>query len=274
VASLIRNTITLLKHPRMLAAYCRFTSARLAGQGGRAHIALGATVKAPSFSVYLSALNLAPSTTELAMLRQYATRPNATIIDVGANIGAWAVVLARLNPSARIHAFEPIPWTCKELQENVQMNGASGVNVHQSALSDRSGTVRFDVPNTGTIFGHIASEQEVRDNRASTIEVETVTLDEFCQTQGIETIEFAKIDVEGAEPLVLTGAASMIRERRIEAVYIEIAQHNLQRLGFGEDDVYRVFAEAGYRRVEHLSDGAVDPEDPDELTDVLFAIHP
>jgi hypothetical protein len=113
----------------------------------------------------------------------------------------------------------------------------------------------------------------MRDNRASTIEVSTITLDELCETKGIDLIEFAKIDVEGAEPLVLKGSGRMIRERRIAAVYIEVAQHNLRRLGFRADDVYSVFADAGYRRVEHLTSGSVDSPDSDEaLTDVLFAL--
>jgi hypothetical protein len=61
--------------------------------------------------------------------------------------------------------------------------------------------------------------------------VRTITLDTYCTTAGLETVDFLKIDVEGAERRVLVGAQRLLEERRIHAVMIEVSDNTLEAFG-------------------------------------------
>jgi FkbM family methyltransferase len=94
----------------------------------------------------------------------------------------------------------------KYLRRHVQLNGASQISVHQVAVSDRIGTARF-APGTHRSTGRL--------EREGSIEVRSVSLDDFVFTEGHHAPDVITIDVEGAEVLVLSGALRIMREHRL-----------------------------------------------------------
>src|SRR6266699_2559349 len=81
--------------------------------------------------------------TEREFLNRF-LRPGDTFVDVGANIGLFTLIAARLvGPQGRVLSFEPTPETFARLTKNVQTNRLENVSCQQLALSDRAGEMEF-----------------------------------------------------------------------------------------------------------------------------------
>jgi FkbM family methyltransferase len=146
--------------------------------------------------------------------RRMVERMGATrLLDVGANIGVYAVHLSRLPALARIHCFEPSPPTFEELERNLALQqDPSRFETHRLALSDRTGRAAFAV--YGAMAGHnaIAETRVIRQTPRGTTEVDCAPLDGLLDARG-ETFA-AKIDVEGHELAVLAGARGYLAGNR------------------------------------------------------------
>src|SRR5262245_31453918 len=134
-------------------------------------------------------------------------KPGQRVLDVGANVGLYTLLFAKLvGPTGSVIAFEPGPVSCGLLRRNVAINGYNIVTVENAAVSDRSGEVDLFVCRTGESDNRIAGTLVDHDAR-DRMRVRCVTLDE-CVT---EPVDFIKIDVQGAEFLVLRGAEKTLR---------------------------------------------------------------
>ena len=131
-------------------------------------------------------------------------RPGSTVLDIGAHIGLFSVLAARLvSPGGRVFSFEPTPFTRSVLVEVIDLNEvAEIVEVRGEAVSDRSGkTVFYE---TGDEISNANSLVHIDRSKAG-IEVNLVSIDEFVTKIGIKP-DCIKIDVEGAELDLLNGA--------------------------------------------------------------------
>jgi FkbM family methyltransferase len=128
--------------------------------------------------------------------------PGATVLDVGAHVGYYTMLSAVLaGPTGRVVAFEPNPTNAHFLRRHVEINRLGNVEVDEAAVSDRTGTGRFDF-GSGSGTGSLSA--------SGAIEVCTVTLDEVCANRSL-TPSAVKIDVEGAEVSVLRGGLGTLR---------------------------------------------------------------
>lgn len=151
---------------------------------------------------------------ELRFLSRLVPRGRAAV-DVGANKGVYTHFLSRLCP--RVHAFEPNPkmfaLLCRTLPANAR--------AYQIALSDgAAASGELIVPIYGTVFSNVGASLNPRKKagRHGTVEVACRTLDSF----GFTDVGFIKIDVEGFEAAVLSGARETIaRERPVILVEME-----------------------------------------------------
>lgn len=145
------------------------------------------------------------ATWEADVLRFFrsAVRPGATVVDVGANVGFHTVVLSQLvGPGGHVHAFEPLPVTLELLRANVWRHRSSNVVVHPRAASDRSGPVAMHIDPEGRSGAQLAPA-----GTAPELVVDAVTL---AEALGATRVDLLKLDVEGAEPLVLAGASEIL----------------------------------------------------------------
>src|SRR4051812_44975784 len=147
--------------------------------------------------------------TVAAFLRER-VRPGDVCVDVGANVGVYVLQFAQWSaPTGRVVASEPNPGALAVLRKHVHFNDlADRVTVVPAAVSARSGSAvlyaadadgmsRLDKPNRA-----IAA-------RAREIEVETVTLDEYCERERLAP-DWLFIDIEGFEVAALEGARRLI----------------------------------------------------------------
>lgn len=134
-----------------------------------------------------------------------AIRPGDVVYDIGANVGFYTLLAAKLSGHGAVIAFEPLPRNLALLQRHLELNAVRNVQVLPLAVSSRSGMARFAAaPNPA--MGGLAPSGE--------IEVTTAALDELIAAGSIPHPSFMKIDVEGAEYDVLTGATKLLAEDR------------------------------------------------------------
>jgi FkbM family methyltransferase len=141
--------------------------------------------------------------------------PGQVVYDVGANIGFFTILCARLTgPEGKVFAFEPMPQNAEALRHNISLNGLDNVVVVQKALSCESGTANlFLSPHSAfhSLDVEGASKRENLGPQAGEISVETITLDEFVAEDPARVPDLIKLDVEGAEVLALQGMRETLR---------------------------------------------------------------
>jgi FkbM family methyltransferase len=163
-----------------------------------------------------------------AVQKELIHKDDAVIFDVGASTGTVAKTYRQLFPRARIHCFEPFPGSFEILQRNTA--GDSLIALHKCAVSDRSGVATLNAnaaPATSSLLetdNHASAYWTDESLFVTTerIEVETVTLDAFCEAQKIPLIDILKLDVQGAEIAILTGAERLLSENLISCIFTEI----------------------------------------------------
>lgn len=168
------------------------------------------------------------------------TDPRQTLLyDIGANIGAYSVILPTLVPGLTVHAFEPDLRNLVFLKANIAINGLEErVQISDVAVGDESGTVQFlesrggDNLNTGKskVVGDLSDHANLRT-------VTKVAVDDLCDFSGRTVL--MKIDVEGFEFDVLNGMHRTLRDNDCHLM-IEIFPENLGKcdalmasLGYG-----------------------------------------
>lgn len=135
--------------------------------------------------------------------------PGTVVWDVGAHIGYMSLALGRFTgPTGRVYAFEPLPQNLRRLRANVEANGAHQIEALGIALTDRRGVARMRL-GSSTLMASILPTTESADE----ILVPTDTADELVAS-GLRAPAVLKVDVEGAEALVLRGARETIAAHR------------------------------------------------------------
>jgi FkbM family methyltransferase len=128
-------------------------------------------------------------------------RDGFRFIDIGANIGAYSLfVAAKAGPGARILAVEPQPEVFARLAFNIAQNPFGTVKAIACALADKPGelTLFLDAANRGE-----SSVRILRSSSGSTVRVPATTLLALMESEGYERLDAIKLDVEGAEDLIL-----------------------------------------------------------------------
>jgi FkbM family methyltransferase len=132
-----------------------------------------------------------------------ALKPGFVFIDIGANVGTYALFVARrTGPPARVLAVEPHPEARKRLACNLELNGLDWVETVPVALSDAPGTVELLI-NERNIGSTSMSDRWEPDMPRQRIEVPCDTLLGVVRRYGLQRIDAIKADVEGAEDRVL-----------------------------------------------------------------------
>jgi FkbM family methyltransferase len=143
------------------------------------------------------------------MVWRHLLNPGDLFVDVGASAGAYT--LWAREQGAHVIAIEPDAQSLASLRRNLDLNDASDVQTLLCALTDKTGLIRFTVGKDA--IGHVTTE-----DGPTSQEVEARTLDEVL---GDRHAAGVKIDVEGAEELVLSGSRRALAERRIGMIQLE-----------------------------------------------------
>jgi FkbM family methyltransferase len=146
------------------------------------------------------------------------------VVDAGANRGAFTDAFLRLHHPERMVLVEAIPELAFKLQE--KYSGDPRICVVGAALSDRNGEAQFEINRSEASSSLLPidprnSKWFARDlSVARSVEVPTLTLPALIQREKMERIDLLKLDLQGAERLVLTAAAEMLD--RVKVIYTEV----------------------------------------------------
>lgn len=180
-------------------------------------------------------------------------RPGATVLDVGANVGAYTLMFATwAGPAGRVFAFEPAADARTGLATHLALNRLSDrVDVIDAAVSADVGRANFAVHR----FGGGSSLAVGSLDAAAIITVATESIDHFCETRGVRP-DLIKIDVEGAELDVLKGARRTLALPGVET-FVEFHPTVWAASGLGRADIERELKAQGY--VAEPLDPTFDP---------------
>jgi FkbM family methyltransferase len=188
--------------------------------------------------------------------------PNeGTILDIGSHIGSHSIFYSKKRPRCTIHAYEPQIQIRKLLELNVLENNISNIVVHDFGLGHKEGEVhmandfksdgypahlRVDYNSTdGVNFGGLGI---TNDPLGEKIVIKTV------DSQKLDNVKYIKIDVEGAEDLVVYGARETI-EKYHPVLFIEQSDKNLTHLYVQDNKDLETFnttdflLKMGYKRI-------------------------
>ena len=201
-------------------------------------------------------------------------RSGDLFVDVGANLGLHTLAACQtVGSGGQVIAFEPFERTAQLLERTVWINGFSGITtLHCAAVSDR--------PSQRTLFlgrtsgHHSIVRSPLAPGISSAVEVPSVALDD-CLAGTSPTL--VKIDVEGAELLVLEGARTLIRQTPEIGVIVEFGPEHLSRSGVSAAEWLNAFSVLGLRYLRIMEDtGTLSACSTDELvsltsTNLLWA---
>ncbi len=144
-------------------------------------------------------------------------RSAEVVLDVGANIGLYSLMMARRNPSARVISLEPNPQAFERLAHHVRANLTTNITPLNIAAGRCPGELDLYVAETGDTG---KSSLQARHGLDVSTTVDVVPIDDLVKTLAVKAVDLIKIDVEGFEPEVLLGARSTIEKFR-PALFIE-----------------------------------------------------
>ena len=142
-----------------------------------------------------------------------------TLFDVGANVGQSAEAMAAAFPAARIFCFEPASDTFRMLERNV--TALPRVSCHRLALAERPGTASL-LRTDNLAMRRLAADGDEAQAGQDRESVPVSTLDEFCPVNGIQRIDFLKIDAEGFDLQVLRGGRGLLGKQLVATVQCEV----------------------------------------------------
>ena len=169
-------------------------------------------------------------------------RADDVFYDVGANTGLYSCFVANKCKQCRIVAFEPYPPNIKEIKQNAELNSPKQISIFNIALSDTSGTTSFttpEEPTPGHGTGSITGDQDGES-------VHTIQGDELISNNEAPPPNIVKIDVEGAEPLVIKGLKTALSDQHCRLVFCELHPSRLSEYDYSTSKIVAEFEQMGY----------------------------
>jgi FkbM family methyltransferase len=165
-----------------------------------------------------------------------------TFYDVGANLGWYGLHVARRFPRCRVVAFEPVPHTFKYLRRNIGHNSLGNMQAYPYGLFDEAGERVFFV--NPDMMGAASAARPT--SAADVREMCAVrTLDSMSRELGM-TPDFIKMDVEGAELMVLRGGHATLKSGQ-PIIFAEMLRKHAATFGYHPNEIISLLASVGYR---------------------------
>ncbi len=203
-----------------------------------------------------------------AFVKHY-LKPGMTVLDIGAHHGFYTLLAAHcVGPTGKVIAFEPSPKERRKLLWHVRLNRCRQVQVEPFAVSDREGTMKLFLTQDNS--ANSLSPPEISPIVGSAT-VPVITLDAYCQRNGIERVDLIKMDVEGAELLVLKGAQRLLTTQPRPVIVTEVSRRTTARFGYTVDELLAFLKERDYFwvNIPEEENAAAVPKERAEVASLL-----
>jgi len=179
--------------------------------------------------------------------------PNNTVIEVGANIGAHTLIMAKkVGSNGRIVAIEPTSYALSKLRNNIELNNFSqNITVIDSLISDDE--IELNNVEINSDWG--------TDGRQSPEKVSktTTTIDSLVSSLSITGIDLLKVDVDGFDYKVLKGSVNSLKNFR-PIVFCELCEYALKAQGDSISDIFLLMCGLGYEAFSEIDGGPLSLE--------------
>jgi FkbM family methyltransferase len=177
-------------------------------------------------------------------------KPGDFVIDIGANIGYYTLILAGLvGEKGRVLTFEPEPNNFTLLKKNVEINHFSNVALMQKAVSNETGKIKLYL-NPSNIVDHRIYDSH---DKRLTADAEAVRLDDYFQDY-TGRVDFIKMDIQGAEGKAIQGMQNLLkRNEKIELV-MEFSPIALKTSGIEAEECLELLAGCGFNTFFDISE--------------------
>lgn len=193
------------------------------------------------------------------------------VIDGGANVGLYSVLFSRIvGAKGKVFSFEPTPPTFAQLEETLSRSGAQNVKAHSFALGSKTGKATIHLPEG--VSGHAALEPHDEawgDVTVEPYEVEVRRLDDWAEEIDLERLDFIKLDLEGAEPLAVEGAAQTLG-KHLPSIHLELSPSFMKDFDRSVENFKETLEKIGYDTLL----GFRNKNDPPQLLGDLLKTHP
>lgn len=152
------------------------------------------------------------------------------IVDLGGNIGMYALAMASTNPNCKVISFEPNPMAFELLNKNMESNGIKNVTAINKGAAKVSGKFEMKILDEGSAYGgkylgEIKKEYRtwIQEKRFKIINVESLSLPDILKSNNLTSVDILKMDVEGMELEILEGGVDALEQ--IKRIVIEWHDH-------------------------------------------------
>lgn len=166
------------------------------------------------------------------------------IFDIGANIGEWSKYCLKISPLVELHLFEPSLFTYNQLLKNTW---SQNVHLNNFGLGEKEEVLSLHIFDDASGMNSLYARKGIEQIQIMKTElVKICTIDDYCNQNSIQKIDFMKIDVEGHDLWVLKGAKQMMTEKRISMIQFEYGGCNLDARVYLRD-IWELLQTYGYK---------------------------
>jgi len=167
-------------------------------------------------------------------------RPGEVVVDIGANLGYFSLLFSQLvGDRGQVHCIEPDPDNFALLLKNLSANNCRNATAIQAAAADRTGSIRLYLCND--MGDHRTYDSG--DGRRS-IEVPATRVDDVLERH--PTVDWIKLDAQGAEPAILEGMRELIARSQRVRLAMEFWPYGLEKFGVSGRHVLAMLEEMGF----------------------------
>ena len=179
------------------------------------------------------------------------------VFDLGANFGWFSLIFSKLvGSSGHVYTFEADPTLIKTINENVKLNKLDNVTVIPKAISNKSGISEFSLDETYDTRNQL----DAKSPKGKVIKIETISLDEFCNENGIKQVDFIKMDIEGSEPKAIKGMKKIILSNPNLKIVTEFNQYAIKSVDSSPQEFLELLDEMGleFKEIDEKNTGTLN----------------
>ncbi len=179
------------------------------------------------------------------------------VVDIGAHVGYYTWLFSKLvGPSGKVISYEPSPENFQILVQNLRAKNIKNVIPIQKAVCDDSKPVKFYLSPGNSNHSIVKGFTNFKD----VIEVAATTIDLGVKELGYAKVDFIKIDAEGAEPAILRGMGSILKESEKTILIIEMNPFALRASSFNPTDLLEQLSNLNFNPKIILVDGSLSTD--------------
>ena len=171
-----------------------------------------------------------------------------TLWDIGANIGFYSILAAKeMSSKSKVIAFEPEKDTFNLLKKNIELNQVKNITAYEFALGDTKGKQLIYSSDTPNFGAHSFVQRTDFLLKKQGTEIKIKTADSLIEESKVDIPDVIKIDVEGAEILVLRGMKKLLKNPDLKIILCEVHSNLLPLFNSSEEEVKEIILNENFK---------------------------